>query len=160
MEGQGNGTPQPATPTPQPPGHEIDWGPVILAAALLVLAVALIPNVILRTGIALVVFLWAFRLSRPRTPDPALETPLLAKLQQGSQGLDRRRYGRLRAYTDSMLDEVREINRLAIDAREGKMTQRHANAQLDRKVTDMRGVLDQIRRSAGVPTLAVDTLGH
>ena len=77
------------------------------------------------------------------------------RAQTQDAGLDRRRYGRLRAHTDVMLDNVRAMNRLAVDARQGKMTQRLANAELDRLAEKIRTQVSDVRKTAGIPTPSV-----
>ncbi len=151
-EFSGARAPQGATSSGAIDQPQINWGAVVLAALVMVLAVALVPNTILRTGVALAAFLWGIRLSQARPYDTEIENPLLEAARGRSEGLDRRRYGRLRASTEHFLDQVRAMNRLAIDAREGKLTQRHASVQLDRMTESMRDLVVDIRKNAGVPT--------
>ena len=53
-----------------------------------------------------------------------------------------------------MLDNVRQMNKIAIDGREGRLSPRHAHAELDRLAAVMRDVIEEIRKAAGVPTPA------
>ena len=138
-----------ATPPPQP---QVNWAGVLLAAAVMVMAVALIGNVFVRVVVSLIAFLGAFQLVRPTAAEPDVEQPLVYKTRGAGEGLDRRKYGKLRAYTQRLLEHVRSMNRLAVDARQGKMTHRHAHAELDRLAEMMRGVVAEVRKAAGVPT--------
>ena len=146
--------PNTPAPTESESTAQVNWGAVMLAAAVLVLATALVNNVVMRTLMALVAFMWAFSLMRPTAPETDVQTPMLDKLRSEGQGLDRRKYGRLRAYTDRILEHVRAMNRLAVDARQGKVTRRHAIAEMDRLTEMMRGVVQEIRKAAGIPTPA------
>jgi len=131
-------------------GSGINYGVVGFGIILLVLVVAAIPDTFVRVlaaaGIMLVTFWW----SQSRQ-EPDVENPLLEQLHE-QYGLDRRKYGHLRASTDSLLDHVRQMNRIAIEGREGKLASRHAQAELDRLAAKMRDVVDDIRKTAGVPT--------
>ncbi len=136
----------------------VNWAAVLMAATVLLLVVALVGDPIWRVGLSLVLFLLAFRFALPGVAEPTeIENPILEKMrEQSTAGLDRRKYGRLRAYTERLLVHVRSMNRLAIDARQGKLTQRHANAELDRLMEMMRGALGDIRNAACVPTPEVN----
>jgi hypothetical protein len=119
---------------------------------LLVLAVAAIPDIILRAIVAAIIMGGTFYLAQSRE-ELKVENPLLEQLRtQTHEGLDRRKYGRLRSRTDRLLEQVRQMNRIAIAGREGKLSPRHAHAELDRIAALMRDTVDQIRKSAGVPT--------
>ena len=153
--GSGGEGARPASGASQP---HVNWGPVLFMATALLLVVGLVDDPIWRVGLALVLFLLAFRFALPSASEPVeVENPILEQMREPSvAGLDRRKYGRLRAYTERLLEHVRSMNRLAIDARQGKLTQRHANAELDRLMEMMRGVLGDVRKAAGVPTPAVN----
>ncbi len=133
------------------PEGGINWGVVGFGVILLMLATSAIPDTLLRVlaaaGIMILTFLW----SRSR-PETELENPVLDKLHDKQFGLDRRKYGRLRSSTDRMLEHVREMNRIAVQGREGKLAPRHAQAELDRLAAAMRDLVEDVRRSAGVPT--------
>ena len=131
---------------------QINWGAVLLGATVLALGVAFLQDMIVRVLFAVIVFVGVFNLIKPAAPDPELENPVLDKLREPNTGLDRRKYGRLRAYTDRLLEHVRAMNRMAVDARQGKVSHRHASAELDRLAEMMRGVISEIRKAAGVPT--------
>ncbi len=47
---------------------------------------------------------------------------------------------------------VRQMNRVAVEGREGKLSPRHTQAELDRLAAKLRDVVDEIRKTAGVPT--------
>ncbi len=81
-----------------------------------------------------------------------VDNPLLDHLRDQKPGLDRRKYGRLRQHTERLLDHVRQMNRIAIDGRAGKVQPRHAHAEMDRLAALMRDNVDEIRKAAGVPT--------
>ncbi|UCC81732.1 MAG: hypothetical protein JSW46_12050 [Gemmatimonadota bacterium] len=130
-----------------------NW-PVVGAGALfLALAVLAFNEPVLRAVVAVVVFIAAFLMARSREESP-VENPLLEQLRTHKDGLDRRKYGRLRSTTERLLDNVRQMNKIAIDGREGRLSPRHAHAELDRLAAVMRDVIDEIRKAAGVPTPA------
>ncbi len=138
-------------------GTSTNWAGVGLAGLLLVLAVVVLENQIVRALVALGALLLAVYMSQQAAQEePEVENPLLEQLRDSRKGLDRRKYGRLRAYTDRLLEHVRTMNRLAVDARQGKMSQRHAHAELDRLAAMMRDVVDEVRKAAGVPTPVKD----
>lgn len=130
---------------------EINWGTVIIIAAIMAPIVFVVDNPVLRTGVAIVALLIGIQVIVAGA-ETEVDNPLLQKLHESTHGLDRRKYGRLRAYTDRFLDHVRAMNRTAIDARQGKMTPHHATAELDRISQHMDSVMEEIRKSAGVPT--------
>ena len=76
-----------------------NWFVVIAGALFLALAVVAFDNPLLRAAAAVVVFIGAFIMARPRD-ESALETPLLEQLRTHKDGLDRRKYGRLRSTTE------------------------------------------------------------
>ncbi len=133
------------------PDGSVNWGVVGFGVILLMLATSAIPDTLLRvlaaSGIMVLTFLW----SRSR-PEAEIENPVLDKLHDAHFGLDRRKYGRLRSSTDRMLEHVREMNRIAVQGREGKLAPRHAQAELDRLAAAMRDLVEDVRRSAGIPT--------
>jgi hypothetical protein len=130
-----------------------NWIVVGAGALFLALAVLAFNDPLLRALAAVVVFVAAFVMARPRD-DSTIENPLLEKLRTHKDGLDRRKYGRLRSTTERLLDNVRQMNKIAIDGREGRLSPRHAHAELDRLAAVMRDVIDEIRKAAGVPTPA------
>ncbi len=134
------------------PDTSPNWAVVGLGMLLLVLCVAAIPDIILRAIVAAIIMGGTFYLAQSRE-EPQVENPLLEQLRtQTHEGLDRRKYGRLRSRTDRLLEQVRQMNRIAIEGREGKLSPRHAHAELDRIAALMRDTVDEIRKSAGVPT--------
>jgi hypothetical protein len=137
------------TPTTQDSG--INWAAVIAGGLLLAVAVVGINDVFLRAVAAVAIFSLTFYLARSRE-EPTVEQPLLDKLRGQKGGLDRRKYGRLRGQTDRLLDQVRQMNRVAVEGREGKLAPSHSHAELDRLATMMHDYIDEIRKSAGVPT--------
>jgi hypothetical protein len=130
-----------------------NWIVVGAGALFLALAVLAFNDPLLRAVAAVVVFIAAFVMARPRD-DSTIENPLLEQLRTHKDGLDRRKYGRLRSTTERLLDNVRQMNKIAIDGREGRLSPRHAHAELDRLAAVMRDVIDEIRKAAGVPTPA------
>jgi hypothetical protein len=130
-----------------------NWLVVGAGALFLALAVLAFDQPALRAAVAVVVFIGAFIMARPREESP-VENPLLEQLRTHKDGLDRRKYGRLRSTTERLLDNVRQMNKIAIDGREGRLSPRHAHAELDRLAAIMRDVIDEIRKAAGVPTPA------
>jgi hypothetical protein len=128
-----------------------NWIVVGGGALFLALAVLAFDNPALRALAAVVVFIAAFIMARSREEAP-IENPLLEQLRTHREGLDRRKYGRLRSTTERLLDNVRQMNKIAIDGREGRLSPRHAHAELDRLAAIMRDVIDDIRKAAGVPT--------
>lgn len=130
-----------------------NWIVVGAGALFLALAVLAFNDPLLRAVAAVVVFIAAFLMARPREED-TVENPLLEQLRTHKDGLDRRKYGRLRSTTERLLDNVRQMNKIAIDGREGRLSPRHAHAELDRLAAVMRDVIDEIRKAAGVPTPA------
>lgn len=134
------------------PDTSPNWAVVGLGILLLVLAVTAIPDIILRAIVAAIIMGGTFYLAQSRE-ELQVENPLLDQLRtQRHEGLDRRKYGRLRSRTDRLLEQVRHMNRIAIEGREGKLSPRHAHAELDRIAALMRDTIDEIRKSAGVPT--------
>ncbi len=130
-----------------------NWLVVGAGALFLALAVLAFNQPAVRAVVAVVVFIAAFLMARPRDETP-VENPLLEQLRTHKDGLDRRKYGRLRSTTERLLDNVRQMNKIAIDGREGRLSPRHAHAELDRLAAIMRDVIDEIRKAAGVPTPA------
>ncbi len=130
-----------------------NWMVVGAGALFLALAVLAFNQPVLRAAVAVVVFIAAFLMARPREESP-VENPLLEQLRTQKDGLDRRKYGRLRSTTERLLDNVRQMNKIAIDGREGRLSPRHAHAELDRLAAVMRDVIDEVRKAAGVPTPA------
>jgi hypothetical protein len=128
-----------------------NWVVVGAGALFLALAVLAFEHPILRAIVAIVVFIGTFFMARSRE-ETLIENPLLDQLRTQKQGLDRRKYGRLRSTTERLLENVRQMNRIAIDGREGRLSPRHASAELDRLSALMRDVIDDIRKAAGVPT--------
>jgi hypothetical protein len=128
-----------------------NWIVVGAGALFLALAVLAFNDPLLRAAVAVIVFIAAFIMARPREETP-IENPLLEQLRTHKEGLDRRKYGRLRSTTERLLDNVRQMNKIAIDGREGRLSPRHAQAELDRLAAVMRDVIDEIRKAAGVPT--------
>lgn len=133
------------------PTQGVNWSFVGLGTLLLVLAVFGIDDALLRALVAAAVMLLTFYWSQPRQ-ESEVESPVFEKLHEGRAGLDRRKYGRLRASTEGLLDFVREMNRIAIEGREGKLSQRHVQAEMDRLAASMRELIEDVRKSAGVPT--------
>jgi hypothetical protein len=129
----------------------INWAVVMFGGILLALAIIVLPDPFLRVLAVLIIYVFVIYLSQARE-EPEVENPLLDKIQEKSGGLDRRKYGRLRSTTDRMLDQVRDMNRVAVEGREGKIAPRHAHAELDRMAATLREMTDEIRKSAGVPT--------
>ncbi|NIR45685.1 MAG: hypothetical protein GWN99_14895 [Gemmatimonadetes bacterium] len=131
----------------------INWGVVGFGGVLLALAVAAIPqeHLFVRVLAAVAIYVGTLYLSQSGD-EPEVENPVLEQLRSKSGGLDRRKYGRLRSATERMLEQVRNMNRVAIEGREGKIAPRHAQAELDRLAAQMRDLIDGIRKSAGVPT--------
>jgi hypothetical protein len=130
-----------------------NWLVVGAGAVFLALAVLAFNQPVVRAVVAVVVFIAAFLMARPRE-ESTVENPLLEQLRTHKDGLDRRKYGRLRSTTERLLDNVRQMNKIAIDGREGRLSPRHAHAELDRLAAIMRDVIDEIRKAAGVPTPA------
>lgn len=129
----------------------VNWGVVGFGIILLMLATSAIPDTLLRVLAAAGIMALTFYWSRSR-PEAEVENPVLDKLHDTQFGLDRRKYGRLRSSTDRMLEHVREMNRIAVQGREGKLAPRHTQAELDRLAAAMRDLVEDVRRSAGVPT--------
>lgn len=130
-----------------------NWLVVGAGALFLALAVLAFNQPMLRAAVAIVVFIATFLMARPRE-ESLVENPLLEQLRTQQDGLDRRKYGRLRSTTERLLDNVRQMNKIAIDGREGRLSPRHAHAELDRLAAIMRDVIDEVRKAAGVPTPA------
>ncbi len=129
----------------------VNWGVVGFGIILLMLATSAIPDTLVRVLAAAGIMALTFYWSRSR-PEAEVENPVLDKLHDTQFGLDRRKYGRLRSSTDRLLEHVREMNRIAVQGREGKLAPRHAQAELDRLAAAMRDLVEDVRRSAGVPT--------
>ena len=134
----------------QDPGT--NWAVVGLGAIVLMLVNLALPDLFLRAMASAIILLATVFWSQSR-PEPDVENPLLDQLHDVKQhGLDRRKYGHLRSSTNYLLDHVRQMNRIAVEGREGKLAPRHAQAELDRLASKMRDMVDDIRKTAGVPT--------
>jgi hypothetical protein len=133
-----------------------NWAVVMFGGMLLALAILVVPDPFLRVLAVLVIYVAVIYVSQAKE-EPELDNPLLEQLRPQSTGLDRRKYGRLRSSTDRMLDQVRDMNRVAVEGREGKIAPRHAHAELDRLAAGLRDMIDEIRKSAGVPTPTEET---
>jgi hypothetical protein len=131
----------------------INWAVVLFGIILLAMSVAVIGDdkIFLRVFAAVAIIVVTFYWSRPRQ-ETVLENPLFEQLHSQQHGLDRRKYGRLRSSTDDLLDFIREMNRIAVEGREGKLSPRHAQAEIDRLAAKLRDSVDEIRKAAGVPT--------
>jgi hypothetical protein len=130
----------------------VNWAIVGLGVIVLMLVNIAIDDNFLRALVTAIILLAIVFWSQSRT-ELEVENPLLDQLHDVSRhGLDRRKYGHLRASTDSLLGQVRQMNRIAVEGREGKLAQRHAQAELDRIAAKMRDLVDDIRKTAGVPT--------
>lgn len=135
----------------QPGQSRLNWSVIWFGALVLVMAVALIPDQFLRAIAAIFIFVTTFFIAQSREAE-VVENPLLEHARMAKPGLDRRKYGHLRSATERLLEQVREMNRIAIEGREGKLSQRHAHAELDRLAAKMVDLVDDIRKSAGIPT--------
>ena len=134
----------------QEPGT--NWAVVGLGVIVLMLVNLALPDLFLRAMGSAIIMLATVFWSQSR-PEPDVENPLLDQLHEVKQhGLDRRKYGHLRSSTNNLLDHVRQMNRIAVEGREGKLAPRHAQAELDRLASKMRDLVDHIRKTAGVPT--------
>lgn len=129
----------------------INWAGVAVGGLLLALLVAVIEPIWLRVAAAIAALVVTIYIAHAQE-EREIENPVLETARAGRPGLDRRKYGRLRAQTNRFLSHVREMNRVAVDARSGRVTQRHAHGELDRIASKMRDVVDEIRKSAGIPT--------
>ena len=128
-----------------------NWVVVAAGGLFLALVVLAFNNPVIRAVAAAAIFIVTFIMAQSRE-EVRIENPLLDELRGQKQGLDRRKYGRLRSTTERLLDNVRHMNRIAIEGREGKLAPRHARAELDRLAAVMRDIVDEARKSAGVPT--------
>ncbi len=136
--------------SPQDTG--VNWSVVGVGIILLMLVVIAIPDAFLRALVSAIIMFGAVFLAQSRA-EPQLESPVLDQLHRGHDaGLDRRKYGHLRKFTSNLLDYVREMNKIAVEGREGKLAPRHAQAELERIAAKMRETVDDIRKTAGVPT--------
>jgi len=130
----------------------INWAVVGVGAITMALTMAAIQEQIFaRIVVALAILGITVWWSRPRQ-EPLIENPLFEQLHSQQHGLDRRKYGKLRSTTEDLLDLVRQMNRVAVEGREGKLSPRHTQAELDRLAAKLRDVVDDIRKTAGVPT--------
>lgn len=136
-------------PTVQDSG--VNWTGVAVGGLLLALVVAVIEPLAFRVVAAVAALVLTIYISHTRE-EREIENPLLEQVRQKSQGLDRRKYGRLRNQTERFLENVRQMNRIAVDARSGKVSQRHAHGEIDRLASKMRELVDEIRKAAGIPT--------
>ena len=131
----------------------INWAFVGAGVILMALFVASIPDdkVFARVIVAVAILGLTVFLSRPRQ-ETVVENPLFEQLHSQQHGLDRRKYGRLRSTTEDLLDFIRQMNRVAVEGREGKLSPRHTQAELDRLAAKLRDIVEEIRKTAGVPT--------
>jgi len=134
----------------QDPGT--NWAVVGLGVITLMLVNLALPDLFLRAMASAIIMLATVFWSQSR-PETDVENPLLDQLHDVKQhGLDRRKYGHLRSSTNHLLDHVRQMNRIAVEGREGKLAPRHAQAELDRLASKMRDMVEDIRKTAGIPT--------
>ncbi len=131
---------------------DVNWAGIALGAVLLALLVAVIGSVLLRVVAAVGVLALTFYLTQVREANNIAD---LSMLSESDVGLDRRKYGRLRDTTNQLLTNVRTMNQIGVDARAGKITQRHANVELDRLAAMLLDLIQEIRKAAGVPTPVV-----
>ena len=131
---------------------DLNWAGIALGAVLLALLVAVIGSVLLRVVAAVGVLALTFYLTQVREANNIAD---LSMLSESDVGLDRRKYGRLRDTTNQLLNNVRRMNQIGVDARAGKITQRHANVELDRLAAMLLDLIREIRKAAGVPTPVV-----
>ncbi len=131
---------------------DVNWAGIALGAVLLALLVAVIGSVLLRVVAAVGVLALTFYLTQVREANNIAD---LSMLSESDVGLDRRKYGRLRDTTNQLLNNVRRMNQIGVDARAGKITQRHANVELDRLAAMLLDLIQEIRKAAGVPTPVV-----
>ncbi len=132
---------------------DVNWAGIALGAVLLALLVAVIGSVLLRVVASVGVLALTFYLIQVREANNIADLSMLSESDVG--GLDRRKYGRLRDTTNQLLENVRRMNQIGVDARAGKITQRHANTELDRIAATLRDLVQEIRKSAGIPTPVV-----
>ena len=130
---------------------QVNWTVVAFGGLLMVLAILAIPDCLVSAPVAAFILALTFYMAHQKQ-ETRVENPLLDELRAKKTGLDRRKYGRLRSSTDRLLDNVRTMNRIAINGREGKLSPRHAHAELDRLAAKMTDLIDDIRKSAGIPT--------
>ncbi len=133
----------------------INWTGIVLGTILVAMIAGGLQPIVPRVLAVMIVTLVTVYLSIERE-STEVENPVLEQMRGGASGLDRRKYGRLRSQTDKLLDHIRRMNRIAVDAREGKVTQAHARSEIDRIAEMMRDQIDDIRKAAGVPTPVVD----
>ncbi len=131
---------------------DVNWAGIALGAVLLALLVAVIGSVLLRVVASVGVLALTFYLIQVREANNIAD---LSMLSESDVGLDRRKYGRLRDTTSQLLENVRRMNQIGVDGRAGKITQRHANVELDRIAATLRDLIQEIRKAAGVPTPVV-----
>ena len=130
----------------------VNWPVVGFGVMALLIVVYIVPGQLPRTFLAAVIMILTVYVAQSRE-ETVVENPLFDQLHAThGEGLDRRKYGRLRSHTDRLLEHVRQMNRLAVEGREGKVAPRHAQAELDRLSGVMKDLVDDIRKTAGVPT--------
>jgi len=130
----------------------VNWPIVGLGVIALLVVVFVVPSPMTRTLLAAVIMVLTVYVAQSRE-EAVVENPLFEHLHAShGEGLDRRKYGRLRTHTDRLLEHVRQMNRLAVEGREGKIAPRHAQAELDRLSEMMKDLVDEVRKTAGVPT--------
>jgi hypothetical protein len=131
----------------------INWAVVGIGAIVMALFVASLPDdkIFVRVILAVAILGVTVYFSRSRQ-ETVVENPLFEQLHSQQHGLDRRKYGRLRSTTEDLLDFIRQMNRVAVEGREGKLSPRHTQAELDRLAAKLRDIVEEIRKTAGVPT--------
>lgn len=130
----------------------VNWPVVLFGVLALLVVVFVVPDPLIRTIAAAVITIGTVYVAQSRQ-EQVIENPVFEQLHSHhAEGLDRRKYGSLRSHTESLLDHVRRMNQIAIEGREGKIAPRHAQAELDRLAGVMRDLVDDIRKTAGVPT--------
>lgn len=130
----------------------VNWPVVLLGVLALLVVVYVIPDPLIRTIAAAVISIGTVYVAQSGQ-EQVIENPVFEQLHSHHvEGLDRRKYGSLRTHTERLLEHVRRMNHIAVDGREGKIAPRHAQAELDRLAGMMKELVDDIRKTAGVPT--------
>lgn len=133
-------------------GAGVNWPIIAFGVMALMIVVVIVPDAALRMILAAMIMILIVYVAQSR-PEPEIESPVFEQLHsRHGEGLDRRKYGRLRSHTDRLLDHIRQMNRIAVEGREGKIASRHAQAEMDRLTEMLKELIDDIRKNAGVPT--------
>lgn len=125
----------------------VDVAFLVVAVIAWAAAVYLLRGPVARTAVGLLL-LWPIMVMYNRLS--GVDVSLPRDRWVPSKRFHKRRFLRLRERVDRLLDEVRRLNRLAVDAERGFRSRDAAGKQMQAIEARMGELLDEIRESAGI----------